>query len=210
MEQLLRTFPQFKGAIMLDPEVLHFVRQEIKRQVHMVLCSKAGETDTQSEEIDELYVTMPKTGKMGVVHPYGFVSRAPQGTICVSCRLGEHAGNRLILGHRDFKRKQIVLAEGDSAMYNADGTQISIEGTKINLGKGATEPAVLGNELKTLLNNILQAIINGQLVICTTPGNVSAPNPALVAQAQAWQNQFINTAATNILSQETFINRSQT
>jgi hypothetical protein len=141
------------------------------------------------------------------MHPYGIVSRAPEGTNSVAARMGEHASNRMIIGHMDNARKDISLNEGEVVFYNKHGQQVRLEQDKINLGKSADEPVVLGNVLVELLGEILDILINGNSVLTTTPGNPSAPNPLIASQLTAFKSQYLTTATTNILSQETFVER---
>jgi len=79
-----------------------FVRKEIERQLNVILSGQAGaNTSTENETIDNLYPGMPSIESRPVMHPYGFVSRAPRKTISVTGKQGAGPQNRMTLGHRD-------------------------------------------------------------------------------------------------------------
>lgn len=193
---------------MLSPEIRSEIHAEIKRHLMVLLPAKASTNTSQTEVINELYTGMPETIARPIMHPFGFVSRASKDTTCVAARMGEHAGNRIVIGHIDNSRKDIELEEGDVVLYNADGTQIRLEGKKIKLGKDADEAAVLGNQLIDLLSNILNILIAGNQCLTTTPGNATVVNPLILTQLQALKLQYITNNNTNILSQEVFVERN--
>lgn len=112
---------------MLESEILRYVREEIKRQLVVVLSGQAGANDdVETETIDNLYPGSPSIEKRPVMHPYGFASRAPAGTISVTARQGNDPTNRLVLGHRDSLRSALPedLGEGASVIYASDGETV--------------------------------------------------------------------------------------
>ncbi len=192
---------------MLDPQLRREIRDEIRQSLSVLIPALTSATTNQTETIDQLYPNMPKIQNRPIMHPYGLVSRAPEGTNSIAARIGEHVSNRIIIGHMDNARKDISLNEGEVILYNEHGQQLRLEQDKINLGKSANEPAVLGNVLVKLLGEILDILINGNSVLSTTPGNPTAPNPLVASQLRVFKSQYLTTAATNILSQETFVER---
>ena len=192
---------------MLDPFIRREIRDEVRRVLDVLLVAKAGTTAAQTETIDQLYPQMPKIEDRPVVHPYGLVSRAPVGTKSVIGRVGEHTTSRIILGHMDAERENISLNEGEVVLYNEYGQQIQLQQSKIVLGASAEEAAVLGNTLVEMLGKVLDILIAGNFLIVTGPGSPTAPNPAEVAKLSTYKSQYLSTASTNILSQETFLER---
>lgn len=167
---------------MLDSDTIRFIREEIRRQVNIVLPAVAGETsDVETESIEELFPGMPTITERPVMHPYGFASRAPRGTASVVARVGEHTGNRMVIGHRDKDRPEDLEA-GEAALYNENGDillmkkndvqlqakqDLTLEaeqnavlaGSKVYAGSDAAdEPLVLGNVLKTFLGDLIDAV----------------------------------------------------
>ena len=193
---------------MLTPDIRREIKEEIKTSMYVLLSSLAGKTTSQAEDIQQLFPEMDTIESRPVVHPYGLCSRAPQGTNSVAARLGEHVNNRIIIGHRDNARKNITLDEGEVILYNQYGQQIRLENKKIKLGKGASEPAVLGDVLADILGKILDTLIAGDFLLTTGPGSPTAPNPAKALALTNYKTQYVTTAATNILSQETFLERT--
>ena len=191
----------------LTPEMLLAVRREVKNHLNVILNATVGASTNEDAEIVQPVPGGPRTAKRPVVHPYGFVSRAPEGKIAVTGRVGEHPGAQVILGHRDSGRTALDLLEGEVALYNEFGQAILLKDGLINLGADADDPAVLGTELKELLVIILDILIAGQHTITTSPGTVTAPNPAKALELTNAKLKYLTTATTNILSQETFLQR---
>lgn len=108
---------------MNDGDTVRFIREEIRRNLNIILSAVAGATDeTTTEVIDNLFPGMTSLEPRPVMHPYGFVSRAKQKTVSVVAKTGEHPGSRMVIGHRDAMRPDIE-AEGEVMLYNSDGQQ---------------------------------------------------------------------------------------
>lgn len=196
---------------MIDPNVLRYIHVEIRRQLNTILSCYTENADNENCDIDQPFPGADKITARPVVHPFGFVSKAPNGTLALSGRVGEHPGARIVFGHRDKMRKDIPLDEGEVCLYNAQGEKIFLKKDKIQLGDiSANEPAALGNVLAECLGVIFDILIQGQSVLTTAPGNPTAPNPAVAANLTAKKAQYITNILTNILSQETFVRRAKT
>lgn len=142
---------------MISSEILTFIRREIARQVAVVLSGSAQNAQGQVEDISALYPGMPVITERPVMHPFGYVSRAPNGTIQVTARQGSTPENRLVLGHRDANRP--ALDGGEVVLYNAHGQQIRLNAGVIQLGgPDSAEPIVLGAQLKELLTELIAAV----------------------------------------------------
>lgn len=152
----------------MESELIRFIRREIARQVQIVLSGETDGNTTQTENIGQLYPGMPTIEGRPVVHPYGMVSRAPNGTIQCNVRQGEHLGNLVVVGHRDKARPD--LEQGEVMLYNELGEKIYIskgvvrtttpkivdEADDIRLGsEGAEENFVLGQVFKTFAQTLL-------------------------------------------------------
>lgn len=193
---------------MLDPEIRQAIREEIKHTMAVLLPGLVGKANTtQSESIDQPYIGMAEMPERPIMHPYGLVSRAPKGTTSIHGRMSGHASNRFVLGHMDNERKNIDCNQGEVVLYNQYGQQIRLENGKIALGKKVDEQAVLGNVLAEFIGKLIDELETGDLVITTTPGNPTAPNPTAVARFEILRTQYLDTEATNILSQETYLER---
>ncbi len=108
---------------MHDAEMVRAVRQEVARQLNVILSGQAGENTAEKETIDNLFPGSPSIKDRPVMHPFGFVSRATKGTISVVGRQGASPENRLVLGHRDPKRPT-DLEEGEALLYASDGETV--------------------------------------------------------------------------------------
>lgn len=108
---------------MLDAEILRAIRQEVARALNVLLSGQAGANTAEKETVDSLYPGSPSIPDRPVMHPFGFVSRAPAGTISVTGRQGASPENRLVLGHRDSTRPA-DLEVGEAILYASDGEQV--------------------------------------------------------------------------------------
>lgn len=119
-----------------------------------------------------------------------------------------------------------VQLSDDTAVGSKDGTNLHLySDTAVLIGKKnlltpPDEPLVLGNTLKTFLDNVLTRIdavltlLQGSTQLTTTPGNPTAPNAAtnLLIEAQrtalaADKLTYSTTALTNFLSQISYTER---
>lgn len=195
----------------VSAELLRFIRQEIRTQLCAILNCYVGESTTEDQEIDQPVPGAGKMNKRPVAHPYGFVSRAPVGTLGVTGRVGDHPGARMLLAYRDKARADMTwLKDGEACLYNANGDKIIIAEDKVQLGsEAAANPVVLGNELVDLLGKLMDLIITGDFLLVTSPGNPTAPNPAKASQVTTWKSTYLTTANTNIVSQQVFTERKK-
>lgn len=177
--------------------------------VNVILSCILQDGGLEDQEIEQAVPGAPRMDKRPVVHPYGYVSRAPAGTIGVSAQVGEHPGARIIIGARDKSRASMgFLKEGDVCIYNAKGEKIVLSQNKTQLGsENAANPVVLGTELKALLEQILDILIAGDHVLTTSPGNPTAPNPSKTTTLTNLKSTYLTNASTNIISQAVFAER---
>lgn len=141
---------------MMDSETIRFIREEVKKQLNVILNAESGINDQQSETINKLFPGMPGINARPVMHPFGFVSRAVQGTISVVAKVGADIQNRMTLGHRD-KNRPTDLDEGETCAYSSTGYRIVLKGGMILIGKGSDlEPLIMGETLRQYLIQLNQ------------------------------------------------------
>jgi hypothetical protein len=190
----------------MEGEALRFIREEIKRQLNIVLNGVAGSNTSQTETIDNLFPGMNSIDSKPVMHPYGFVSRATAGTTSVAARIGDHFGARMVLGHRDAERPEIE--NGETMLYNSTGEQIYVKhgdiiftGPKVHIGSSqATEPFVLGLVFQKFAHDIL-TLIEQHVHVTRAPGAVTS-EPTNFADFLALKQDPIDNA--RVLSDKIF------
>lgn len=186
----------------MDAETRRVIEQEMRKWGRVILSGSAGTNTMISESIDNLYPGMATVPDRPLMHPYGFASRAPRGTIQVTGRQGEHFGNMMVLGHRAADRPEVAV--GESVMYSSDGHKITVKngsveilhtsgytmvlsGNAIVVGKGGTtETVVVGETMVSFLTTFCNAVIahthTGNLGFPTSPpNNAGAMTAALEA-----------------------------
>lgn len=141
----------------MDAEVKRYIDQQISIALNVITSGQAGVTTNHTEDIANLYpglVTMPARP---VMHPFGFMSRAPKGTLSITAQQGAHPGNKMTLGHRDKNAPEV--GEGESTQYSFGGYIIAVKNGEIFVGKGSTlEHMVVGETLKQFLIAVISAI----------------------------------------------------
>lgn len=186
---------------MIDGELKRAIQQEVRKQVNIILSGQAGQNDQFSETINNLFPGMPGIVDRPVMHPYGLSSRAPMNTISVTARTGDHAGNRMTLGHRDANRP--AVGSGEVQLYNEFGQAVFLKNGSVHLGTAATSnPAVVGNELKAFLQEVIQ-----WLSTHTHIGNLGAPTSGPIQAAQITSIGAQNVDNDQILSQLVFLEK---
>jgi phage gp45-like len=144
---------------MTDADLVRFIRNEISRQVNVLLHGQAGENNHETETIDNMYPGQASQTARPVMHPYGIVSRAPRGIIQITGRIGDHPGNRMVLGHRD-KNRPTDLQEGETSVYSIGKYQVRVLNDKLQVGKdGDFETVVVGETLRDFLIAFIQLYV---------------------------------------------------
>lgn len=199
---------------MIDSYDLRLIREEIKKQLNIILTGQSLVSDGTKCNVINMFPGMAPIQKVPIAHPYGFCSSALDGTFTITARVGEHFGARLVIGHKDINRPT-DLNPGECVIYSSTGHQIRCTLTGIKIGSAsAANPLVLGDILQTYLNSIYasiqtlyNAVILGTTTISTTPGNPTAPNPAIatalgtsLATLTTAKTQFSDIPLTNFLS----------
>lgn len=159
----------------IDPYVMRTIRNEIKKQMYVLLQGISGNADPTkwTEDIEQIYPGSDTITERPVAHPFGFVSRAPRGTMQIVARMGDHPNNRMVLSHRDGERPT-DLDDGTSKIYSIAGFQVYAGEDGVYVGKGsATEPLILG----TVANEFFGALLD-LIVAHVHPGPGSPPNNA--------------------------------
>ncbi len=71
----------------------------------------------------------------------------------------------------DKGSESIKVTDGNKNAMTMDSSGVTIKSSRINIGDGASEPLVLGNQLKTALENWVNAVFKAH----THTGNLGAP-----------------------------------
>ena len=156
----------------MDADLARYIDKEISRKLNIVLYGAAKDATKSQSSIAEMFPGYPTIVDRPVAHPYGLVSRAPDGTTVVNTRLGEHFGNRIIIAHMDKNRPD--LEPGECVLYNQFGRQLRLEQNAIRMGsKDADNPHVLGSELREIISSLLSSLAS-LTVVCASPGSPSS------------------------------------
>lgn len=110
---------------MTEAEIRKIIRDEIRVALQVISSGATSKNTVNDEDIASLFPGLPTLIGRPIMHPFGFVSRAPKGTISVTAQQGDHPGNKMTLGHRYANPPSI--AEGESAVYTSDGTIIKLK-----------------------------------------------------------------------------------
>jgi len=191
---------------MINPEILRYIQDEIRRQMNTILTGEAGTNTQEVEDIDNMYHSMPTVKTRPVMHPYGISSRAPKGTASVIGKIGDHVGAKIVLGHRDKNRP--TLNEGEVILYDANGHVVYLSETKMQFGsKTSDEPMLLGNVTVEFLTNVLNAFLNAPNIGLDVFSLPVFLEPAIRTLLNQYKETYLNEASTNIISQLTFTER---
>jgi phage gp45-like len=142
--------------------------------------------------------------KVQVSFPFGFVSNPVAGVKALILNLYGKNYSPVVVGQIDTSRPDVQA--GEVMLYNQYGQKIYLKNGKILLGStAAAEPAVLGNQLKTLLLSILD-LINTHQHVSSAPGVLTpALDPATIATITNLKASPLND--NGILSSEIFVEK---
>lgn len=146
---------------MIDSEIKRFIAKEIERQLNVIASGQSGSNTVSTENIESLFPGMPVLENRPIMHPFGLVSRAPNGIISVTARQGNHPGAYLTLGHRDKDRPEVLV--GETAVYSVGKYQVTIKNDKLLIGKnGDFEEIPMGETLRQFLITFIDLVIQHQ------------------------------------------------
>jgi phage gp45-like len=149
---------------MTESDIIKLINAQVKKQLNVILSGQSGNAaddghGNYSEDIQNMFTGMDGITSRPVSHPYGFASKAPDGTTQVTAKQGDHTGNRLVIGHRAADRPS-DLGDGETCVYSSSGYRIVWKQGSIMIGKGTQlEPLILGQTLNTFLTSLLTDII---------------------------------------------------
>lgn len=153
-----------------------WIVDEIRRQLKIITAGEAATNTMTTEDIANLMPGHPTITGRPIMRPFGFASRAPQGTISVTAQMGEHPGNKMTLGHRDKNAPAVEV--GESVIYSLGGYRVKIQNGEIFLGKGEDlEHMVVGDTLKDFLIALVEAIVAHTHTFMYLPGPGPTPVP---------------------------------
>lgn len=154
-------------------ELQRMVRLEVARAMNIILNGQARDSKKDTEGIANMFPGMTPIEARPKVLPWGLASTAPDGTLNVSARVGDHAGARYVIGHRDANRPDHEV--GETVLYNQFGQLIHLKDGNVMIGASdASHPYVLGDIEQGLWSAVLQLLAT-HTHICSPPGVLSAP-----------------------------------
>jgi hypothetical protein len=171
----------------MTPQELALIREEIRKQLFIILGGRSGANTVEAEDITEYLPGAPTMEKRPVMHPYGFASRAPEDTVQVTARYGDQASNRIVLGHRAADRPE-GLEQGESAVYSSSGYGLSSRADRVEGGQlDDPETLVAGETLLSMLSQLLD------LLVQHVHGPPGSP-PINASQFQTLKTNFLQNA----------------
>lgn len=166
---------------MIDANDMAWIRREVARQVSILMHGETADTNIDdavgTESVDKCPPGAPTVEGRPVMHPFGMVSRAPKGTIAVVARVGEHPGNKMIVGHRDKNRPQLSAA-GEVMIYDAFGNKILLQDGKIVVTlDGTLELGANASKAAARKGDEVECYIPQGAVVISVAGGVGTVNP---------------------------------
>lgn len=185
---------------MTESEIRGLIREEIQRSMGLLLYALTGEGGLNDTDISALYPGGKVIEDLPTVYPFGIHSNVPRETVALIGRIGEHVGNRIVMGHRDAQRPNIELEEGETVIYSRGGRRIVVRNEEIFIGtEGAEEPLVLGAALSSLLSTVLDALSSH----VHTNGNMGGPT-GTPTNASVYSSAKSEVDSGNIVSDSNF------
>jgi len=161
----------------MDDHDWAMVRREIALMASIIMHGQTAATQSGdqagTEDTDKCPPGAPTIEGRGVMHPYGFASRAAKNTVSVVARVGAHPANKLIIGHRD-KNRPALANEGDVALYDMHGNVLMLKDEKPYIDTGDREFSVGGKDLPDTKLGALAALVKQELNALRTTMNANS------------------------------------
>ena len=193
---------------MNEADIIRLVRQVIRQEIAPIMMARVVSNESKNRSTLKRFESDAPFGNIRNIQPYGISSRAPKSTQALVIPVAGDITHQNMVGHFDEGRPSV--ADGESILYGADGQVVFMKtGGSIHQGsKTANEPVVLGNILKTTLNNILKAFIDNQnLLGYDSLGLPLFLSPVIVQALQDEIDNHLDDVDQNILSKKNFVER---
>lgn len=156
----------------MDAETIKYIRMEVRRQMNVLLGAKSSGSDGTKESVVDAFPGYGNQPNRPIVAPYGFASRAPDGTKQMTGRVGDDPASRVVLGHMAQDRP--AVDDGEAAIYSSAGYKIRVFKDKIQVAKGGDfETVPVGETLRDFLKALIEIYVahthEGNLGYETTP-----------------------------------------
>jgi phage gp45-like len=193
---------------MTEAELLAFLKQYIKQEVAQIMMANVISNKDQNRSSLKRFPSDSPFGNVRNIQPFGMASRAPSGTQCLMIPISGDVTQIVMAGHFDENRP--AINDGESVIYGADGQVIFMKsGGTIHQGtQGASSPVVLGDVLKTLMENVLSAFINNASSVSFDGfGLPCTLFPGISSVLSQEKSDHVDAASTNFLGQKNFVDR---
>lgn len=189
-----------------DAEIIRMIRQTIREELAPILMGKVISTESPDRMTVQRYSNETPLDKLRNIQPYGLASRPPSDMTCLTIPIGGDPSHINVVGQFDSARPPID--GGEVCLYGPAGQQIWFgnDGMVRSGARGAANPAVLGDILQTMMQNILNAILNAPQIGISPVGPVMLDSSIRTALSQELSTR-VNAPATNFLAQKHFVQR---
>lgn len=174
-----------------------FIRDLIRRELAPIMMAFTTRSETNLRSRVQRNSSEGAIKDLRTILPYGLSSRATLGIEGLIVPINGDPTHLVLAGHFDQTRPEV--AEGETALYNQFGQAVYLENGKVHVGKKTSaNPAVLGDELKAFLTDLVN-----EIAMHTHPGNGAPPTDATTF------TQILNDNVTNdtIFSQLVFLDK---
>jgi hypothetical protein len=183
---------------MTDQEVIQLIRRTIRQEMAAIMMSTVQSNADQFRTTVQRFATDSSVDNIRSIQPYGFASRATDGTGALLIPLSSDATNMAVAGHLDSNRPS--LSDGETLLYDAYGHVVYLSEGKMQFGsKASANPMVLGDLLQTFLENFLQLFATH-----THEGNLGYPTGAPDQASQAEEYKASPVGDGTFLSDKAF------
>lgn len=190
---------------MTESQILKLIKDTVRRELAPILMATLVSNESQNRSTVQRFQTEGAISNLRNIQSYGLASRAPAGTQALTVPVDGNATHLNMVGHFDENRP--TMNDGETVLYDAYGHVIYLSQSKIQFGsKASANPMVLGDILQTLMDGILDAILNAPQLV-QTPLGPGWLDPSIRSQLASLQSDFVDNADTNFLSKKAFTER---
>lgn len=190
-----------------EAHLIAMIREVVREELAGITMATISSNESEKRSTFKRFPSDAANAKARSIQPFGLSSRSPKNTQCLVAPVNNDPSHINVIGH--FDEAKPSCEDGETVLYGADGQVIYFKnGGEIHQGgKAADEPVVLGNVMKTLMKNILEAFLNSPQIGQSPTGPVFL-DPAVRSILSTELSVRVNAPATNIVGQKNFVQRT--
>ena len=188
-----------------ESRIRALIREMMQQELAPILLASIVSNESNTRSTIKRFASDSPIQKVRNIQPFGVSSKAPVGTQAFIVPVNSDPTHLNMNGNFDEQKPD--TADGETILYDAFGHRIYLSQSGLQFGsKSSANPMVLGDILQQFCDAICNALLQSPQVGFCAVGPVYL-DPDIRSQVAQAQQDFVDDASTNFLSQKAFTER---